>query len=116
MTSLPSSSLNHILLVEGQDDEQVVRHLCHGMKLTFSIKSKDGFTKLLSSISSEIKVPERRAVGIIVDANDNLQNRWQAVSDQLLKAKIKAPSSPAPTGTIIEGQDERPHLLAVGGK
>ena len=110
MTSLPSPSLNHILLVEGQDDEHVVRHLCrcHGMKLTFSIKSKEGFTKLLSSISSEIKVPERRAVGILVDANDNLQNRWQAVTDQLLKAKIKAPSSPAPTGTIIEGQDERP--------
>ena len=110
MTSLPSPSPDHILLVEGQDDEHVVLHLCrrHEMGPTFSIKDKEGFPNLRSSISSEIKAPDRRAVGILVDANDNLQNRWKAVTDQLLKANIQVPSSPDPTGTIIEGQDERP--------
>ncbi len=112
MTSLPSPSPDHILLVEGQDDEHVVLHLCrrHEMGPTFSIKDKEGFPNLRSSISSEIKAPERRAVGILVDANDNLQNRWKAVTDQLLKANIQVPSSPDPTGTIIEGQDERPRV------
>ena len=77
---------------------------------TFSIKDKEGFPNLRSSISSEIKAPERRAVGILVDANDNLQNRWKAVTDQLLAANIQAPTSPNSSGTIIAGQDGRPRV------
>ena len=79
---------------------------------TFSIKAKEGFPNLRSSISSEIKAPERRAVGILVDANDNLQNRWKAVTDQLLAANIDIdlPTSPNSSGTIIEGQDGWPRV------
>ena len=118
MTSLPSPSPNHILLVEGQDDEHVVLHLCHRLKegLTPLIKNKKGIKNLLSSIPAEFNVPELRALGILVDANDNLQNRWKAVSNKLLAANIKPqlqlPSSPAPTGTIIEGQDDR-HRVGI---
>ena len=112
MTSLPSPSPDHILLVEGQDDEHVVLHLCrrHNMGPTFSIKDKEGFPNLRSSISSEIKASERRAVGILVDANGNVNDRWKAVTAQLQKANIKAPSSPDPTGTIIAGQNGQPRV------
>ena len=112
MTSLPSPSPDHLLLVEGQDDEHVVLHLCrrHKMGPTFSIKDKEGFPNLRSSISSEIKTPERLAVGILVDANGNVNDRWNAITDQLRTANIKAPPSPDPTGTIIAGQNGRPRV------
>lgn len=112
MTSLPSPSRDRILLVEGQDDEHVVLHLCrrHQMGPTFSIKDKEGFPNLRSSISSEIKASERRAVGILVDANGNVNDRWQAITDQLWMANIKAPKSPNSSGTIIEGQDGWPRV------
>ena len=36
---------------------------------------------LLEVIGSEIRVPGRKAVGILVDANDDLDARWSAVAD-----------------------------------
>ncbi len=106
MASPPSPSSDRILLVEGPDDKHVIRHLrdCHQLKPTFCIRDKEGFPNLRPSISSEIKAPGRLVVGILVDANDNLDARWQAVTAQLRKANIQAPSSPDPTGTIIDSK------------
>lgn len=106
MTGLPLSSSNRILLVEGQDDKHVTLHLCdrHQPKPTFSIEDKEGISKLLDSISPEIKAPGRLAVGILVDANDDLKARWEAITGLLRDAGIQAPPSPDPTGTIIDGQ------------
>ena len=109
MVSPPSTSQAHILLVEGPDDKHVIRHLRdrHQPTPTFSISDKEGITNLLPSISPEIKASERRAVGIVVDANDDLNARWDAVTHHLRRANIQAPSSPDPTGTII---DDRPRV------
>ena len=105
MTGRPSLSSDRILLVEGQDDRHVIRHLRdrHQLKSNFCIKDKEGIRELLDSINPEIKVPGRRAVGILVDANDNLNERWQAITNQLLKANVQAPLSPDPMGAIIDG-------------
>ena len=106
MTSLPSSSPDRILLVEGQDDKHVIWHLHdrHQLASTFSISDKGSISELLDSITPEIKTPGRRAIGILVDANDDLQARWNAMTGQLRKANIQAPSSPNPAGTIIDGR------------
>ncbi len=106
MASLPSPSSERILLVEGQDDKHVIRHLHdrHQLKPTFCISEKENIDKLLDSITLEIKRHGRLAVGILVDANDDLNARWQAVTDRLRKAKIQAPTSPNPTGTIINSK------------
>ena len=65
---------------------------------------------MLDSINPEIKTPGLLAVGILVDANDDVNGRWKAVTDRLRKANIQAPSSPDPAGSIIEGQDGRPRI------
>ena len=94
-----------ILLVEGQDDKHVVRHIRDRarMAVPFDIQDKGGFDKLLKTISTEIKAPDRMAVGILVDANDNLTDRWRAVSGRLLDAGIEeVPDVPSPDGTIID--------------
>lgn len=112
MTRPRSPSSDCRLLVEGHDDEHVIRKLWdrHSPEPTFDIQNKEGFTNLHPSISSEVKAPGRRVIGIVVDANKNVKARWNAVTDQLRKADIKPPSSPDPTGTIIEGQDDRPRV------
>lgn len=96
---------NHILLVEGLDDEHVVRHLSrrHKEMPDFCISDKEGIDSLLDDIGLELQVPGRTAVGIVVDANDDLSARWRAVSDRLREEEIEAPEKPGLEGTIING-------------
>jgi hypothetical protein len=94
---------DRVLLVEGTDDEHVVYHLCDGHQPMpqFSIQKKEGIENLLDNIGLEILAPDRKAIGIIVDANDDLDARWDAVANRLREENIEVPSSPDPTGTII---------------
>ena len=100
---IPSPSDSRVLLVEGQDDEYVVSRLLerHKSALSFSILNKQTISKLLPSISLEIRASGRQVVGILVDANDNMTARWDAVRGQLSKADISPPPSPDPAGTVI---------------
>ena len=72
----------------------------------FLVIDKGGISNLLRSIPLEIRVEGRVAVGILVDANDDLRSRWQAVTDRLRSAGIQPPADPAPGGTIIDVDDK----------
>ena len=102
---ISSASDSRVLLVEGQDDEYVVSRLLerHKSVLPFSILNKQTISKLLPSISLEIRAPDRQAVGILVDADDDIATRWDAVRGQLSKADIHPPTAPDSAGTIIDG-------------
>ena len=98
-------SSERVLLVEGGDDEHVVRHLCHKMKIDEPcIIDKGGFPELARAIGVEIKVPNRHTVGILADADDDLDARWKAISGRLKGVNIELPMSPVPTGTLIDGK------------
>ena len=103
---------DRVLLVEGQDDEHVVQHLCLRSQSMppFHIENKFNVDKLLDSIKQEVRVPGRKAVGILVDANDRLESRWQAVTDRLEQAGLKVPHSPELAGTIIDGTTRTPRV------
>ena len=103
MTDRGLPSKNHILLVEGKSDLHVVVHICKQHECTPPcISNKESIDKLLQSIGPEINVSERQTVGILVDANDDLDARWNSVRDKLLKNGVKLPSRPVPDGTIID--------------
>ena len=115
---------DRILLVEGQDDKHVVLHLCkqHQATLSFffsdpdkdnpqvtvsdrqavSIRDTGNIDQVLESIVPEIKAPGRQAVSILVDANDDMAGRWDAIQGRLRGAGIAPPQSPDPDGTIIQ--------------
>ena len=99
---LPSK---RVLLVEGGDDEHVVRHLCRPQQdmPEFDILDKKGFPNLEAAIGPEIKAPGRIVVGILADANDHPDRRWQAVSTRLRNANLEPPPALEPDGTVIEG-------------
>ena len=95
----------HVLLVEGPDDKHVVLHLCQraGLGINFYIKEKGGIDALLSDLGVESKASGLETLGILVDANDSLSSRWQAVSDRLNGQGIHLPPNPSPNGTMISG-------------
>ena len=103
--SLPTGSEpNRVLLVEGRDDKYVVDHIRrrHDPMPPFEIVDKGGLEELLASIGPELKAHGRRALGIVVDANDDIEARWAAVTDRLGRAGIEV-GDRDPGGTVIRG-------------
>ena len=96
---------DRVLLVEGPDDKHTVLNLC-GVSSNmprFSILDKEGKDNLLKSVRGEILAEGRVAVGIMLDANDDLKARWRSVAGRLRDAGVRPPSAPASNGTTIKG-------------
>ena len=107
-----SDSHPRVLLVEGPDDKHVVIHLSERSELeqNFWIIEKEGKDKLIDSIVLEARTPGRTVLGIVLDANNNPDARWQALTDRLNRLRQEdhfdlpeLPAQPEPSGTIIEG-------------
>ena len=97
---------SHVLLVEGEDDRHVIRHLCNRSEKDwkFEIRLGEGWESLREAIGAEIKAPRRKVIGIIVDADDDVGARWCAVARRLEQAGlVDVPSKPVPDGAIIPG-------------
>lgn len=80
----------------------------------FEIRQKGGVEKLLRSISVEVKVPDRVALGILVDANTSPQSRWDSIAGQLRKANVNLPRHIDSNGTIIHSVDDTGAGVTVG--
>ena len=102
-----------VLLVEGPDDKHVVIHLSErsGLEQNFWIIEKEGKDTLLDSIVLEARTPGRTVMGVVLDANDDLDARWQAVTDRLNRLRREdhfdlpdLPPKPEPGGTILDGR------------
>ena len=110
-------SHNHaanVLLVEGQDDKHVVRHLreklAPDLEFCFLVSGESGGKDpLLEAIPVVLKQNWRRAVGVLMDANHDINARWQAVRYRLSGTKIALASRPHPGGAFVPG-DPSIHL------
>lgn len=96
-----------ILLVEGRDDEHVLKHICgkRGIPHLDEVKPLGDVTKLLENIPVQIKASKEEGdvVGVVIDADTDLDARWQAVRDRLVQAGYEdVPADPDPNGTIFE--------------
>ena len=73
----------NILLVEGKDDEHVLKHICGNRalgNLFQKVKSHGSVESLLESIPIQLKAGEEGdIVGIVVDADTDLTARWQSI-------------------------------------
>jgi hypothetical protein len=98
-----------LLLVEGKDDVHVFNSLLehHKVPEQFHIKEKEGIDRLLGDFELEIDVGERR-LGIVVDADTDLEVRWKRIKDILRNAGYSTmPINPGSQGTILE-EEGRP--------
>ncbi len=94
----------NILLVEGADDEHVVKHLCshHGLPEIDEIKSLGGIGSVIESFPVRLKESDVSVLGVLVDADTDLNGRWQSLRTHLERARYqRVPAMPSTDGTII---------------
>lgn len=77
-----------VLMVEGRDDEHVVKHICgsRGLGIIEAIVDYGGIDPLIDGIEVRLKESEISVVGIIVDADIDIGARWRAISERLVRA------------------------------
>lgn len=95
-------TFNKKLLVEGNDDQQVVwalRKKCR-TGANFDVIDCDGFDNLKKRVPLTFKVSEIETVGIIVDADEHLSSRWEAVKNLLSASGFSMPGTLPEAGLI----------------
>lgn len=95
-----------ILLVEGKDDEHVLKHVCgnHNLPHLDKIIAHGGVNELLEGLPVRLKAScDGDIVGVIVDADTDLSARWDALRNRLIDAKYEhVPESPLAGGVVLE--------------
>jgi len=99
-----------MLLVEGADDRHALGHFLarHGLEHYFElssdhrveIKSHDGVDDLLAGMATRIRFCDGLPLGFVLDADESLKRRWQAVRQRLSDAGVAAPNVPPGDGFV----------------
>jgi hypothetical protein len=89
-------------MVEGTDDEHVVKHICgqRGLGTIEVIHKYGGKTQLLDGIGTRLKESDITELGIILDADTNLLASWQSVADRLRASGYLISPMPSLDGTV----------------
>lgn len=113
---LSESKLKNYLLVEGNDDKQVFRHLLNYYQISgwdgigvlknrdeyFEIKDFGGIDELLKSLKVFLKKSDSGRYGVVVDADTDLENTWKRLQGILAASNYeRVPDLPHSDGTII---------------
>ncbi len=112
MAEKNQSNESKVLVVEGRNDLHVIEHIRKKelKAIDFGINDRQNLDGLLDAMAPEIKVPGREVIGFVVDANDSIDERWQAVNRKLKDIGIIAPNKPDKAGTIIGANDDYPKV------
>ncbi len=99
--------MNKILLVEGKDDQHVIyaiRDIYKIPKNAFKIEELGGIENVLQKADlTLIDGSMDNCLGIVIDADDNLNSQWQKVRSILERAGFEnLPALPDENGTIIK--------------
>lgn len=100
---------NDALLVEGKTDAIVFANLCehHRIPERFRIKEKSGIETLLEELDVELDASGLEHLGIVIDADTDIDARWASLTARLANLGYTLPKTPLPAGTIVF-QPERP--------
>ena len=98
-----------ILLVEGKDDEHVLKHICgtHNIPHLDEIVPHDSVEQLLESVPVRLKASEEGdVVGVVIDADINVSSRWTSIRDRVRRTGYEnVPADPNSDGTILNPPD-----------
>ena len=94
------------LLVEGKDDEHVLKHVCgnRGVPHLDEVKRLENVDQLLEHFPVRLKASEDGdIVGLVIDADTDLAARWQSLRERLILVEYEnVPEDPAADGTILD--------------
>lgn len=103
------ASPKRMFILEGKTDEIVVRSVLEKLEiLNVEFKRCNGIENLLKVFPVLIKESDMRSIGIIVDANNSLEGRWQSIRDKLRNSDlgIELPETPCHHGTVRKFGDQ----------
>lgn len=100
---------NFKLLVEGNDDQHVIWALCEkfNVKENFDIIDCEGIDKLLEQVPVRFKQSGIDTVGIIIDADIDLNSRWDSLKVMLDKLGFQMPDVLPQNGLIAMNNDSK---------
>ena len=90
-----------LLLVEGRDDFHVISALCKvgGLPENFSIFDCGSDDKVFDALSALLlKAESPEIIGVVLDADENVESRWQSIRDKLQNYPYRLPNAPDPGG------------------
>jgi hypothetical protein len=108
-------STPHQLLVEGNTDKRVIEALYKEYQIseklfTFAFPQKGGVENLIKIIPTKLKEENLETLGIVVDADEDVSARWQALINKLQAFGYQnIPKILPPTGWI-DTQSELPKI------
>lgn len=99
--------MNQFLLVEGKDDQHVIWALCKRFNLpqNFEVVETDGVDMLFKQLPVRLKAADTTTIGIIIDADMDINQRWTTIKTILQNKFPTFPEQPTPTGTIFQKKD-----------
>jgi hypothetical protein len=106
---------NALLLVEGKNDFHVIHALCKQFDIpirnkenskggVFSVVDCESIDKLLPQIHVRFKT-SIKTMGIIVDADNDIKNRWVSLQNIIQKEGFNVPTQLPKEGLILENMD-----------
>lgn len=97
-----------LLLVEGPDDEHVVKNICgaRGLGHIDRIVACGGKERLLDSIAVRIKESDVGTVGVLVDADADISATWAALKSRLEPFGYRLPEEPNREGVVAPAPPE----------
>lgn len=93
------------LLVEGVNDKHVLWALLqhHQVPESFEVRDKAGYENLRDTLDVELLGSGTQCIGILVDTDTNIINRWTSLRNVLIQSGYEnLPTIPDPQGTIIQ--------------
>ena len=102
---------HNILLVEGPNDEHVMKHICgnRNVPVLDEVKPLGNVESLIEAFPVQLKAAgEGDVVGIVADADIDLGRRWQSIHDALVGVGYESvPDQPVAEGTILDAPADR---------
>jgi hypothetical protein len=118
----PPKNSPYRLLVEGPDDQHAVTHLMkrHGFDWDNAaltrpfIEASGGVSELLDSTKRSTDAKSYSRLGLVIDADLVVPQRWAQVQGCFGSVGIQLPAVPAAEGTVIEVQQPGLKLTRLG--
>lgn len=107
MTTPYAGSATGLLVVEGQNDEHLVLHLCRqadpGLGDKFDFRNAQGRMGVINSVRNLVNQPDLTGVGFVLDGDQTPQEHWRQVIERIAVAypDLRLTLTPELGGTII---------------
>ncbi len=108
-TLIRKEGLRNLLLLEGKEDGHVFYHLLNHYKISEQVKTKEAGSigELKNEFQAKLVSSEIKLLGIVVDADSDLQARWDSLRNIMISAGYNSvPMMPDVNGTIVKQQEK----------